>query len=148
MFRARLLLTIAVLTGTPTLGSAQLRFTQPTANLGELRGGPVAQHRFDFVNDTATPIEVHDLRVGCGCLRPVLEKRIYQPGEKGTLLMHIRTLGQPTGERTWQAFVKYRQGAKEGETLLILAAKIANEVTDRAAVLSWRCQSRRRCGRS
>jgi hypothetical protein len=136
MFRARIGFAIGLLFVSPAFAFAQLRFTQPVADLGELRGGPVAQHRFDFVNDTATPIEMLDIRVGCGCLRPVVERRAYQPGEKGTLLMHIRTLGQPSGARTWQAFVKYRQGDKEGEKLLVLAAKIVNEVTVEPSIVA------------
>jgi hypothetical protein len=136
MFGARMWLAIGVFFVSPVLSFAQLRFTQPVADLGELRGGPVAHYRFDFVNDTATPIEVLDLRVGCGCLRPVLELRAYQPGEKGTLLMHIRTLGQPSGARTWQAFVKYRQGGKEGETLLVVAAIIVNDVTVEPSIIA------------
>jgi len=136
MFSARLWFAIAMVFVSPAFAFAQLRFAQPMPDLGELRGGPVAQHRFDFVNDTAMPIEVLDLRVGCGCLRPVLAVRTYQPGQKGTLLMHIRTLGQPSGARTWQAFVKYRQGDKEGETLLVIAAKIVNEVTVEPSIVA------------
>src|ERR1022692_3729673 len=81
----------------PTLASAQLRFTNPTVDLGELRGGPIYHQRFDFVNDSAKPIEITDFRLGCGCLQPVLEKRIYQPRENGTLLMNVRPLGQRSG---------------------------------------------------
>jgi hypothetical protein len=136
MFSARVWFAMAMVFVSPGFAFAQLRFAQPMPDLGELRGGPVAQQRFDFINDTPTPIEVLDLRVGCGCLRPVLEVRTYQPGEKGTLLMHIRTLGQPSGARTWQAFVKYRQGGKEGETLLVIAAKIVNEVTVEPSIVA------------
>jgi hypothetical protein len=120
---------ICLLLSGPTLASAQLRFSQPTADLGELRGGLVYQHRFDFANDSASPIEITDVRLGCGCLSPVLDKRKLQPGEKGSLLMHVRTLGQPEGARTWQAHVQYRAGNKEHETTLIVAAKIRNEIT-------------------
>src|SRR5688572_25659723 len=86
----------------PSLASAQLRFMQPTAELGELRGGPAYQHRFDFVNDSAQTLEITDFRLGCGCLQPVLDKRVYQPGEKGSLLMNVRTLGQMGGARAWR----------------------------------------------
>src|SRR5579862_5734201 len=101
---------VALLFTCPSLASAQLHFAEPLANLGELRGGPVYQHRFEFVNNAPTPTEITDIRVGCGCLQPVLAKRVYQPGEKGTILMHLRTLGQPDGQRTWQAHVAFRQG--------------------------------------
>jgi hypothetical protein len=120
----------------PALAFAQLNFVAPTGNLGELRGGPVYQHRFDFVNESPSPIEIIDFRLGCGCLQPVLDQRVYQPGEKGTLLMNLRTLGQPDGPRTWQAQVAYRQAGKLLETPLIVAAKIRNEVTVAPSIIA------------
>ena len=120
----------------PTLACAQLRFTQPAANLGELRGGPIYPHRFEFVNDSSQPLEITDLRLGCGCLQPVLDKRTYQAGEIGTLLMNLRTLGQPNGPRTWQTYVQYRLGEKQHETSLIIAATIRNEVAVEPSIVA------------
>ena len=120
----------------PAFASAQLRFTQPTGNLGELRGGPVYQHRFEFVNDSIQPIEITDIRLGCGCLQPTLDKRVYRPGEKGVLVMNLRTLGQPNGPRTWQAFVQFRAGEKTLEVGLLLGATIRNEVTVEPSIVA------------
>jgi hypothetical protein len=129
-------LAIALLITCPPFASAQLRFTQPTANLGELRGGPVYQQRFDFVNESSQTIEITDLRLGCGCLQPLLDKKTYQSGEKGTLVMLVRTLGQPNGARTWQAHVQYRLGEKKYETSLLIAANLRNEVTVEPSILA------------
>jgi hypothetical protein len=127
---------LSLILACPAHASAQLRFAQPEANLGDLRGGPVHAHRFEFVNDSAQPLEITDLRLGCGCLQPVLDQRIYQAGEKGTLLMNLRTLGQPNGPRTWQIHVHYRVGEKRQETSLILAATIRNEVTVEPSIVA------------
>jgi hypothetical protein len=127
---------VALLLFSPPLAFAQLRFTQPTANLGELRGGPAYPHRFEFVNDSAQAIEITDFRLGCGCLQPVLEKRLYQPGEKGILVMNLRTLGQPNGARTWQAHAQYRQGNDMREAMLIVAATIRNEITVEPSIVA------------
>jgi len=132
----RLITTLGMLFVSPAIASAQLSFTKPVADLGELRGSLVYQHRFDFVNDSKIPLEIVDVRLGCGCLLPVYEKRVYQPGEKGALLMHVRTLGQPNGARTWQAHVQYRHGNKQHESLLVLAAKIRNEVTIEPSIIA------------
>ena len=136
MFANRCRLACGLLLLAPALASAQLRFIQPRADLGELRGGPVAQHRFEFVNASLMSIEIVDIRLGCGCLHPVLEKRTWQPGEKGALVMHLRTLGQPDGPRTWQASVLYRQGEKQSEADIVLAATIRNEVTVEPSILA------------
>lgn len=129
-------LTLALLLAFPPLASAQLRFTKPTADLGELRSGPVYQCRFDFVNDAREPIEITDIRLGCGCLRPVLSKRVFQPGEESSIPMQVRTLGQPNGNRTWQAHVQYRLGGKVHESTLVVAANVRNEVTIEPAVVA------------
>jgi Protein of unknown function (DUF1573) len=136
MFSTRCLFVLGLLLACPALASAQLRFTQPSADLGELRGGPVYDHRFDFVNDSVQTLEITDIRLGCGCLQPVLEKRVFAPGEKGSLRLNIRTLGQPSGARTWQAHVQYRHRGELRETTLILAASIRNEITIEPSILA------------
>ncbi len=127
---------VASLFAFPLLARAELRFTQPTVSLGKLRGGPAYSHCFEFVNAAATALEIIDVRLGCGCLQPVLDKRIYQPGEKGAVIMHVRTLGQQAGTRTWQARVLYRQSEAVHETTLILAATLRNEVTVEPSILA------------
>src|ERR1043165_7563520 len=135
MFSKSTIAGIAVLL-CPALASAQLRFGQPTVDLGELRAGPVYQHRFDFVNDSMQPIEIIDIRLGCGCLQPVLDKRTIQPAEKGTLLFHIRKLGQPSGARTWQAHVQYRVAGKLQETALTLGASLRTEIAIEPSIIA------------
>jgi hypothetical protein len=129
-------LILALALACPASASAQLRFSQPAADLGELRGGPAYQHRFDFVNESTQPLDITDIRLGCGCLQPVLDKRSFKPGEKGTLLMNLRTLGQPNGVRAWQSRVLFRQGGKIQEAILIVAAKIRNEITIEPSIVA------------
>jgi hypothetical protein len=136
MFTSRLSIALALLVTAPAVASAQLRFTPANANLGELRGGPVYQQRFEFVNDAAQTIEITDIRLGCGCLQPALDKRVFQAGEKGVLVMNLRTLGQPNGPRTWQAHVQYRQDGKLQETAVVLAATIRNEITIEPSIIA------------
>jgi hypothetical protein len=136
MFSARSILVLGVLFTCPALASAQLRFTMPSADLGELRGGPVYDQRFDFVNDSAQALEITDIRLGCGCLQSVLDKRVFAAGEKGSLRLNIRTLGQPNGARTWQAYVQYRQGTQTRETTLTVAATIRNEITVEPSIIA------------
>jgi hypothetical protein len=119
-----------------SLAWGQLKFTQPTADLGELRGGPAYSHRFEFVNETPQPIEILDVRLGCGCLQPDLSKRTLNKGETATLTLSLRTLGQPDGPRLWRAFVVYRLGEKTYEQGLVLAATLRNEITVEPAILA------------
>jgi hypothetical protein len=136
MQSSRLLIVLALLLACPALTSAQLRFTQPVVNLGDLRGGPVYSHRFEFVNDSAKPIEIVDFRLGCGCLQPLLDQRVYQPGEKGTLHINIRTLGQPQGGRTWQAQVQYRDAGMPAECAIAIGANLHNEISVEPSIVA------------
>src|SRR5207244_1175040 len=63
-------------------------------------------------------------------------RRVYQPGEKGTLVMHLRTLGQQNGARTWQAHVQYRAAGKPLEVGLVVGATIRNEVTVEPSIIA------------
>jgi hypothetical protein len=115
---------------------AQLRFERPAADLGEVRGGPVCEHRFDFINAGTTPVEIVGVRRDCGCLEPVLETTDLPPGARGTLGCRIRTLGQPEGPRTWRAWVQYRAADELKEVQLSLSARIRNDVTVQPSILA------------
>lgn len=132
----RMCIILWLLIAVPSVGMAELRFLQPIADLGELRGGPVRQHRFDFFNASTEPLEILDIRLGCGCLQPILEKKVYAAGEKGVLVMQVRTLGQMNGERTWQVRVQYRHGEKLQEAKLHVAATLRNEVTVEPSIVA------------
>jgi hypothetical protein len=136
MLAKHLWLVLVVILAHARPAAAQLRFLQPSANLGELRGGPVYSHRFEFVNESMQALKITDLRLGCGCLQLVLDKRVFQPGEKGTLLMNLRTLGQSNGPRTWQTRVQYRLGEEPYETVLTVTAAIRNEVTIEPSIVA------------
>lgn len=134
----RLMVAVCLMLILPPMASAQLRFAQSVVDLGEVRGSLVYAHRFEFVNDSPGPIELVDVRLGCGCLSPIVERRVYRPGEKGTLVMHLRTLGQPDGARTWQAHVLTRKGSadKMHEAAIVIGAKIRNEVRIEPSIIA------------
>lgn len=138
---ARIFVILGILAASPAIAPAQVRFTQPIAEMGELRGGPAYQHRFDFINDSTQSIEILDIRLGCGCLQPLLDKRTFAPGEKGTLVMNLRTLGQQAGPRSWRAYIQYRQGDKLHETSLVVAATLRNEVTVEPSILAMNIET-------
>ncbi|MBI1830280.1 MAG: DUF1573 domain-containing protein [Planctomycetes bacterium] len=136
MLTKRLVVAFALLSLCPNNSLAQLRFAQSAVNLGELRGGPTYSHDFHFVNDSTVPIEIGDIRLGCGCLQPMLDERSFQPGEKGVLRMNLRTLGQAEGARTWQAHVQFRHAGKTLETSLTVGAVIRNEIPVSPAIIA------------
>ncbi|MCI0376660.1 MAG: DUF1573 domain-containing protein [Gemmataceae bacterium] len=117
--------------------SADLRFLEPIAELGEIRGGIPLRHAFTFVNAGATPLEIVEVNRGCGCVSPRLEKRKLAPREKGTLTFDLRTLGQKDGPHAWNATVRYRQDNVTRDVSVSMRATVKNEVTVQPAVLAF-----------
>jgi hypothetical protein len=125
-----------LLLAAPTHADAGLRCVPAAVDLGEVRGGPSRQHRFDLINDGRTTIEIIDIERGCGCLTPRLERKSLGPGEKTSLVVELRTAGQPNGPRSWNLRLRYREGDTVREELLVVAATIRNEVTVQPTILA------------
>jgi hypothetical protein len=114
---------------------ADLASPEPTHQAGEVRGGVVLTHRFTIVNRGPGPIEVLEVKAGCGCLRPQLDRTRFQPNEQGELVLQVHTVTQPEGPNTWGVLVRYRLGDAVQELPLQLCASIVPEVSIRPANL-------------
>jgi hypothetical protein len=113
---------------------ADLRCPEPVFRAGEVRSGVPLRHRFRLVNGGPTPVEVAEVKPGCGCLRPQLDRRLFRPGEEGTLDVEVNTLTQPEGPNTWRVVVRLAGGA-QAELPLFLTADVVSEVSVRPANL-------------
>jgi hypothetical protein len=114
----------------------ELHFPEPRADVGEVRCGAPLGHRFAFVNRGSAPVEIVEVRAGCGCLTPRLPKRVYQPGESGSLLLEINTLSQEEGPHTWTCEVACQSAGRRSDVVLQIAGRVLTEVTVRPAVLT------------
>ena len=124
----RICLALTLFLAAATSARAQLRLSESTVGLGEIRAGAPASCRFRFENAGTTPIEIVDLERSCGCLTPVWHEMRLEPGGTGTIEMNFRTLGQPEGLRTWNATLLYRIGAEVRRQPLNVTATIRNEL--------------------
>jgi hypothetical protein len=113
-----------------------VRLERATVNLGEVRTGLPTEQRFEFTNTGAAPIEILGVRRDCGCLEPLVEQRHVAAGGKGTVVLRVRTLGQPEGQRTWNAWLQYRNGAETKESRLTVAATLRSDVSVQPALLA------------
>jgi hypothetical protein len=107
---------------------ADFRFLEPVADAGEVKAGTPLAHRFDFVNDGPDVVEITGLHASCGCLTPRLDRRVYQPGERGSLLLEVNTLSQPAGSHHWKVEVGTRGGQQAQEFVLSLTARVITEI--------------------
>jgi hypothetical protein len=126
---------LVVLGGWSSSARAELRFAQPTVELGRVRTGIPLTHSFSFVVVGPAPVEITDINASCGCLAPRLTKRLYQEGEKGTLNVELNTLSQPAGRHAWRIQVLYRVEKLTYEMVLRLNADLVTEVTVQPSAL-------------
>lgn len=108
---------------------ADIRFSQPASDAGEVRTGSPLVRRFEFVNAGPGPAQVTGARANCGCLRPRTETRVYQPGEKGAVELDVNTLSQPAGPHTWRVILDYQTDGRPQEAALLLSARLVTEIT-------------------
>lgn len=115
---------------------ADLHFPEPRHDIGEVRCGTRRVHAFPFVNRGPDAVEITDTRASCGCLTPRLEKRVYQPGERGEIRLEINTLSQPAGSHTWRVQVFTRRGGQTEETALDVSGRVIAEIQVQPPVLN------------
>jgi hypothetical protein len=108
---------------------AELTCEPAVAEKGEARSGKPLSHRFTIVNSGRDAIEVTDVRPSCGCLAPKLDRRRFQPGESGSLLLEVNTLTQPAGAHSWRATIHYQAAGNTHELSLYIAAQVVTEIS-------------------
>jgi hypothetical protein len=114
---------------------ADLHFPETAADAGQVYTGKELAHTFVFVNQGREPVEIVAARASCGCLTPRLDKRVYQPGERGELRLEVNTFTQPAGPHAWTVAVRCRSGADSTEVGLRLTAHLVTEVSVQPAAL-------------
>jgi hypothetical protein len=118
---------------------ADLRFTQPVVDAGEVRRGPALVQRFPFVNVGSGAVAITDAKGSCGCLKPRFSKQQLNAGEEGWLEMEVNTLSQPAGPNTWRIQVVYRDGEQTVETSVQLSARLIAEIDVEPAAINIVC---------
>lgn len=110
---------------------ADLACSQPTFDAGSLRSGPSLVHAFVVRNEGRHTVEVHELKAGCGCLKPVIDRRTLRPGEQATVKVEVGTVTQPEGPNRWRVTVLHSRG----ELPLEVQARLTRDVSIQPAAL-------------
>lgn len=115
---------------------ADVVFSHLIFDLGEIKAGTPLSHRFPFVNRGPGVVEFTGARASCGCIAPHFNRRVIPPGEEGSLLVEVNTLGQPSGPHAWTVHVSWRENDADQETDLRLSALLVTEVSVQPASLT------------
>jgi hypothetical protein len=110
---------------------ADLVCPRPTFDAGALRTGAALTHAFVVRNEGRDPVEVRELKAGCGCLKPAIDRRVLRPGEQATVSVEVGTVTQPEGLNRWRVTVRHARG----ELPLEVLATLTRDVTIRPAAL-------------
>ncbi len=113
-----------------------MRFTQTTFEVGEVRTGVVLTPRFAFSNVGTAPVEITEVRPGCGCLKPRLTRRTLAPGETGQIDLEVDTRRESAGPHVWQLGVRWQRGTAVEETTLRVVGHVVTEVTVQPATVT------------
>lgn len=63
-------------------------------DFGPVPEGPAINHDFTFVNRGKSPIIIHSVRSGCGCMTADWTKEPIRPGKSGTIRVNYWTQGR------------------------------------------------------
>jgi len=112
-----------------------LVFHQLMVDLGKVPPRPVVGARFRFTNRGERPVEITELKPSCGCLKPRLAKRVFQPGEVGEIILPVQTPNQQPGEQEYRVHVHYTDPEPNQKTLTFRVTLPEQQVTVRPRAL-------------
>jgi hypothetical protein len=103
-------LSLKALVAIPTLVCAHTAFSQLSWESRQLDfrpdvNTPQVDAEFQFMNLGQHPVTIRDVKTSCGCTTAALEKKVYQPGEKGSIKA-VFTIGDRVGLQQKQIMIQ------------------------------------------
>ena len=133
----RIFLPLVALLG--MLGCAQAQSVlQWDKKIIEVQPGPsekTAKAEFFFTNISKQPVTIDSVKPSCGCTTTALEKKTYQPGEKGHITA-VFTMGSRKGDQAKSIRVDVR--GENPATVLTLVTHIGEPVKLEPSLVYWR----------
>lgn len=99
--------------------ASTLVWESKTAHIELASGEPRSTAQFAFTNNTAKTVSITATESSCECTVVQLEKRVFAPGEKGTLPVYYSSKGN-TGRRTYVIAVTTEGNGKEVDYLKLV----------------------------
>jgi hypothetical protein len=91
----KLMLTVIVisLAAFSLIADAKMTFKETTVDFGKVDSGQVVDLSFEFENTGDSVLIIKNISSSCGCTAAKLEKKEYQPGEKGSIPVKFNSRG-------------------------------------------------------
>ena len=133
----RTFLSLLTLLGMLHLASADsaLRWDKKTVELQPGPGEKTARADFNFTNVSKQPVAIDSVKPSCGCTTAALEKKTYQPGEKGHITA-VFTIGSHRGVQNKGISVAVH-GERE-PTVLMMVTHVGEPMKIDPSLVAWR----------
>jgi Protein of unknown function (DUF1573) len=126
---------LILLAWSPSL-RAELVVETPSLGVGEVRAGQRLIQTFHFANAGSAVVDGLEARPDCGCLVARLSAARLEPGQRGSIVVEINTLGQAAGPRVWRTTLHYREDGVPRRQLVELRGVLTTEVNVQPAALT------------
>jgi hypothetical protein len=97
-----------------------LRFDSTQHNFGVIDETSEVATSFEFTNTGGSELVIEEVKASCGCTTPLLSKRRYQPGERGTIEVGF----DPTGPGPTQQHLTVLSNTSPAVTRLTITANV------------------------
>lgn len=118
---------------------AQLTWQEQEVRLDLDSSQSTGSATFEFVNNSGKPVRIAEIKPGCGCTVPSLEKREYAEGESGRFTVKF-SVGDRRGSYAVPITVSYDDGSSD---VLTLATNIRELVKYFPPQLVWGARDKR-----
>ncbi|MFO0946633.1 MAG: DUF1573 domain-containing protein [Planctomycetota bacterium] len=99
---------LALALGNKAQASTGMVFEQPVVRLGKVKSAGTVAQTFSFKVFGNHAAEIVEVRPSCGCVKPTLAKRIFAPGEAGSIILEIHATGQEPGPHQYRLSLTVR----------------------------------------
>jgi len=107
-------------------GAPEIRFEKTIYDFGNIWISESAQCKFKFKNTGGSDLEIGKINATCGCTVPRLDKKVYKPGEEGSL--SIKYSGQSRPGRITKSINVFSNDKNNSVVKLTIKAKIVHMV--------------------
>ncbi len=115
------------------LTAGTLNWDAKTCSIKATATDKEAEAAFAFTNTSANPVEIVKVRTSCGCTTAELPKKLYGPGESGSVKA-VFTFGSRKGLQEKTLIVQMADGAQD---VLTLRVEIPDSVKINKEMLTW-----------
>ena len=93
----------------PRISLAQLQFTDEALAFDAKLGQEETVARYPFVNVGDETVTISEVKASCGCTVPFLAKKVYEPGERGEIVLTFKHENR-MGPQSKSAYIRFASG--------------------------------------